>query len=210
VESNYTSLLLVFTRNATLGRVKTRLAASIGDAEALKVHKALMQQTINQTSQCTCDKVVYYSDAIDANDLFSKNEFRQEVQSGKELGARMQGAFTAEFSHGYTSIVIIGTDCPELDEASISLAFKQLEVSDVVVGPALDGGYYLLGLSAMHNELFEGIAWSTSSVLSETIQIAERLSLSMAFTPEKRDIDTFEDLTSSNFGRVHFPHLVDQ
>ncbi len=210
MESNYTSLLLVFTRNATLGRVKTRLAASIGDAEALKVHKALMQQTINQTSQCTCDKVVYYSDAIDANDLFSKNEFRQEVQSGKELGARMQGAFTAEFSHGYTSIVIIGTDCPELDEASISLAFKQLEVSDVVVGPALDGGYYLLGLSAMHNELFEGIAWSTSSVLSETIQIAERLSLSMAFTPEKRDIDTFEDLTSSNFGRVHFPHLVDQ
>ncbi len=210
MESNYTSLLLVFTRNATLGRVKTRLAASIGDAEALKVHKALMQQTIDQTSQCTCDKVVYYSDAIDANDLFSKNEFRQEVQSGKELGARMQGAFTAEFSHGYTSIVIIGTDCPELDEASISLAFKQLEVSDVVVGPALDGGYYLLGLSAMHNELFEGIAWSTSSVLSETIQIAERLSLSMAFTPEKRDIDTFEDLTSSNFGRVHFPHLVDQ
>jgi rSAM/selenodomain-associated transferase 1 len=210
VESNYTSLLLVFTRNATLGRVKTRLAASIGDAEALKVHKALMQQTIDHTSQCTCDKVVYYSDAIDANDLFSKNGFRQEVQSGKELGARMQGAFTAEFLHGYTSIVIIGTDCPDLDEASISLAFKQLEVSDVVVGPALDGGYYLLGLSAMHNELFEGITWSTPSVLTETIQIAERLSLSMAFTPEKQDIDTLEDLTSNDFGKVHFPYLLNQ
>jgi rSAM/selenodomain-associated transferase 1 len=210
VESNYTSLLLVFTRNATLGKVKTRLAATIGDAEALNVHKALMQQTIDQTIHCKCDTVVYYSDTIDENDLFSKNGFRQEVQSGKELGARMQGAITAEFSHGYTSIVIIGTDCPDLDEASISLAFKQLEVSDVVVGPALDGGYYLLGLSAMHSELFEGIEWSTSSVLSDTVQIAEGLSLSMAFTPEKQDIDTFEDLTSSDFGKVHFPYLLNQ
>jgi glycosyltransferase A (GT-A) superfamily protein (DUF2064 family) len=105
---------------------------------------------------------------------------------------------------------MIGTDCPELDEAIITLAFKQLEIKDVVVGPALDGGYYLLGLSAMHAELFEGIAWSTSSVLSNTVQIAERLSLSIAFTSEKQDIDTLEDLTSSNFGRVHFPHLMDQ
>ena len=210
MESNYTSLLLVFTRNATLGKVKTRLAASIGDAEALNVHKALMQQTIDQTIHCKCDTVVYYSDTIDENDLFSKNGFRQEVQSGKELGARMQGAIAAEFSHGYRSIVIIGTDCPDLDEASISLAFKQLEVSDVVVGPALDGGYYLLGLSAMHSDLFEGIEWSTSSVLSDTVQIAEGLSLSMAFTPEKQDIDTFEDLKSSDFGKVHFPYLLNQ
>ena len=210
MESNNTSLLLVFTRNATLGKVKTRLAASIGDAEALKVHKALMQQTIENIFQCACDKVVYYSEAIDAHDLFLKNGFRQEVQSGEDLGARMKSALTDEFLHGYTSIVMIGTDCPELDEASISHAFKQLEVKDLVVGPALDGGYYLLGLSAMHAELFEGIAWSTSSVLSDTVQIAERLSLSMAFTSEKRDIDTLADLTSSDFGKVHFPHLVDQ
>lgn len=210
MESNYTSLLLVFTRNASLGKVKTRLAASIGDAEALNVHKAFMQQTIDQTSQCKCDKVVYYSDTIDVNDLFSKNGFRQEVQSGTDLGSRMKNAFTAEFSHFYTSIVMIGSDCPDIDEASISHAFKQLEVKDLVVGPALDGGYYLLGSSAMHAELFEGIEWSTSSVLSNSVQIAERLSLSIGFTSEKQDIDTLADLTSSDFGKVHFPHLMDQ
>ncbi len=210
MESNNTSLLLVFTRNVTLGKVKTRLAASIGNAEALNVHKALMQQTIDQTAHCLCDKVVYYSDAVDVSELFSKNGFREEVQSGDDLGARMKSALTAEFSYGYTSIVMIGTDCPELDEAIISLAFKQLEVKDVVVGPALDGGYYLLGLSAMHAELFEGIEWSTSSVLSNTVQIAERLSLSIAFTSEKQDIDTLADLRSSDFGKVHFPHLMDQ
>jgi len=210
VESNNTSLLLVFTRNASLGKVKTRLAAAIGDFEALNVHKELMQQTIEKVVQCNCDKVVYYSESIDPHDLFSKNGFRQEVQSGTDLGSRMKNAFTAEFSHFYTSIVMIGTDCPDIDETCISLAFKQLEVKDVVVGTALDGGYYLLGLSAMHSELFEGIAWSTSSVLNETIQIAERLSLSMAFTQEKQDIDTFEDLKSSDFGRIHFPYLLDQ
>ncbi len=210
MESNNTSLLLVFTRNATLGKVKTRLAASIGDADALSVHKALMQQTIENVIQCACDKVVYYSEDIDAHDLFSKNGFRQEVQSGTDLGSRMKNAFTAEFSHFYTSIVIIGTDCPDIDETCISHAFKQLEDNDFVLGPALDGGYYLLGLSAMHAELFEGIAWSTSSVLSDTINIAQRLSLSIAFTSEKCDIDTFEDLKSSDFGRIHFPYLLDQ
>jgi len=203
-------LLLVFTRNATLGKVKTRLAASIGDADALSVHMALMQQTIEKVVQCDCDKVIYYSESIDPHDLFSKNGFRQEVQSGTDLGSRMKNAFTAEFSHFYTSIVIIGTDCPDIDETCISHAFKQLETKDVVLGPAHDGGYYLLGLSAMYSALFEGIAWSTSSVLTETIQLAEHLSLSISFTSEKRDIDTFEDLKSSDFGRIHFPYLLDQ
>lgn len=205
-----TTLLLVFTKNPVLGKVKTRLAAAIGEDEALNVHKALMQHTINQLVHCTCDKVVYYAEGIESNDLFSKNGYRQEIQSGTDLGVRMKNAFTAEFSHGYQSIVIVGTDCPEIDAASIFLAFLQLETKDVVLGPAHDGGYYLLGLSAMYSALFEGIAWSTSSVFEQTVELAVKANLSIGDVSMKHDIDTLNDLKASDFGKVHFPHLMNQ
>ena len=208
VASQATDLLIIFTKNPLLGKVKTRLASAIGDEEALRVHQALQKETIESVSQCHCDKVVYFSDRIDAINIFSEHGFRQEVQTEGDLGKRMQDAFANEFENGYTSIVIIGTDCPEIDDTSISLAFAQLEVKDVVLGPAEDGGYYLLGLSALYTELFEDIAWSTSTVFQTTLERINRLALSRGLTEKKQDIDTLDDLKKSAFGKVHFPWLI--
>lgn len=95
-----------------------------------------------------------------------------------------------------------------MDDASISLAFKLLKDKDVVLGPAHDGGYYLLGLSTMYNELFDAIAWSTSTVFQSTVDRVNQLSLSLGLTAKKHDIDTLDDLKKSDFGKVHFPWLV--
>jgi rSAM/selenodomain-associated transferase 1 len=208
VASRATDLLVVFTKNPVLGKVKTRLASSIGNEEALHVHKALVKETLQKIKLHNVDKVVYFSEQIDADTIFSEHGFRQEVQTEGDLGERMQHAFSKEFENGYTSIVIIGTDCPEMDDASISLAFKLLEDKDVVLGPAHDGGYYLLGLSMMYNELFDAIAWSTSTVFQSTVNRANQLSLSMGLTAKKQDIDTLDDLKKSAFGKAHFPWLI--
>lgn len=203
-----TDMLIIFTKNPILGKVKTRLALAIGDEEALRVHQSLVKETIVKVDHCHCDKVVYFSDGINAVNIFSEHGFRQEVQTEGDLGKRMKHAFEKEFAKGYTSIVIIGTDCPEIDDASISLAFKLLEDKDVVLGPADDGGYYLLGLSTMYNELFDDIAWSTSTVFQSTVDRVHKLSLSLGLTAKKQDIDTLDDLKKSDFGKVHFPWLI--
>lgn len=204
------NLLLVFTKNPQLGTVKTRLAAKIGDENALLVHEALVGNTLQQVQKSTCDKVVYFSSQLEVASPFRAHGFRQEIQAGDDLGERMKHAFSSEFPRGYTSIVIIGTDCPELDDCTISRAFELLEKKDVVIGPANDGGYYLLGLNGFHSELFDGIAWSTSTVFQSTIDKINRFELSVAFTPEMCDIDTFEDLKTSEFGKEHFPQLLVQ
>jgi rSAM/selenodomain-associated transferase 1 len=203
-------LLIVFTKNAQLGKVKTRLAAAIGDDEALHAHKLLVEKTTIQLSSILSDKVVYYSDHIEDDDLFSTNGYHQHVQFGEDLGQRMQHAFSAEFTKGYTSIVMIGTDCPDLEEENITEAFELLKSNELVLGPAHDGGYYLIGLSSPKEELFSGIEWSTSSVFKKTIEIAKIAQMSVGILPTKRDIDTFDDLKSSDFGKEHFSHLMNQ
>jgi rSAM/selenodomain-associated transferase 1 len=203
-------LLIVFTKNAQLGKVKTRLAATIGDDEALHAHKLLVEKTTIQLSSILSDKVVYYSDHIEDGDIFSVNGFHKHVQVGKDLGQRMHNAFSEEFKQGYSSIVIIGTDCPDLEEENVTQAFELLKSNELVLGPALDGGYYLIGLSSPREELFSGIEWSTSSVFKKTIEIAELAQMSVGILPTKRDIDTFDDLKSSDFGKEHFSHLMNQ
>lgn len=208
VASQATKVLIIFTKNPVLGKVKTRLASAIGDEDALRVHQSLVEETITKVNHCHCDKVVYFSDGINAVNSFSEHGFRQEVQTEGDLGKRMKHAFANEFENGYTSIVIVGTDCPDIDETTISLAFDQLVDKEVVLGPAYDGGYYLIGLSALYNELFDDIAWSTSTVFQSTVQRLHELSLSLGLTEKKQDIDTLDDLKNSEFGKVHFPRLI--
>ena len=203
-------LLIVFTKNAQLGKVKTRLAATIGDDEAFHTHQLLVEKTAIQMSSILCNKVVYYSDHIKDDDLFSTNGYHQHVQFGEDLGQRMHNAFSAEFKKGYTSIVMIGTDCPDLEEGTVSEAFELLKSNELVLGPANDGGYYLIGLSSPQEELFSGIEWSTSSVFEKTIEIAKVAQMSVGILSTKRDIDTFDDLKSSDFGKEHFSHLMNQ
>jgi rSAM/selenodomain-associated transferase 1 len=116
-------------------------------------------------------------------------------QGEGDLGERMASAFERSFAAGMTGVVIIGTDCPDLDTQIMAEAFKFLETQDVVLGPAQDGGYYLIGLRRLIPELFVGINWGTSQVRQQTVEIADNLGLAIASLPILHDIDRPEDLS---------------
>lgn len=187
-------LLIVFAKNPRLGKVKTRLAASVGNEKALRIYHLLLDHTARITADIEVDKVVHYSDFIPASDLWLKLNFKQHLQRGNDLGERMATAFRSSFIRGYEQVVLIGSDCYELDQQILEQAFKQLDTNDVVLGPAKDGGYYLIGMNEFYGSLFDNIQWSTSSVLSETKKILEQNTLSYSLLPELSDIDDLNDL----------------
>lgn len=118
----------------------------------------------------------------------------KKLQRGNDLGEKMEEAFKAVFEAGNNKAVIIGTDCPELDAGTIVNAFKQLDLHDVVIGPAKDGGYYLLGLKQSKRSLFQRIAWSTDKVFEQTVEACSQAKLSTFVLQELTDIDTEQDL----------------
>ncbi|WP_324670856.1 TIGR04282 family arsenosugar biosynthesis glycosyltransferase [Hymenobacter sp. GOD-10R] len=190
--------LLVFARHPELGRVKTRLAATIGPEAALEVYQALVQHT-QQAANGLADvaKTVWFAEPASSPDVADVwHGFKQEVQPGGDLGQKMQVAFAAAFHQGATSAVIIGTDCPALTKGHLTDAFQALSTHDLVLGPAADGGYYLLGMKQLHSELFQNKAWSTADVLATTLADAAHLGLRVALLPVLRDIDTAEDLAA--------------
>ena len=188
------SLLIIFYSNPRLGKVKTRLAATIGEAKALEVFRALAAHTCSVTAGLECDKAVYYSDEIETDDLWSSETFMKHLQQGDDLEERMRNAFRDAFKKEYASVCIIGTDCAELTSDIISEAFERLRTADAVIGPAHDGGYYLLGMKEMFAPVFGNKRWSTQRVLPDTIRDFESASLMVVRLPVLRDVDTREDL----------------
>jgi uncharacterized protein len=190
--------LIIFQKNAVLGKVKTRLAASIGDEQALEVYRWLTSYTHQMAQDLKVDKFLFYSDFVPANSDESLAGYREEVQSGANLGERMRNAFAQLFGKGYKNVVIIGTDCPELEPVDLNEAFEALEQTDMVFGPAKDGGYYLLGMSSFIPEVFNDIPWSTNKVLELTLNKADSLKLKYEFLKTLSDIDTIKDLEEFN------------
>jgi rSAM/selenodomain-associated transferase 1 len=188
------ALLIVFTKNPKLGKVKTRLAASVGDEKALRIYQFLLDHTFQITRHLEFDKVVYYSDFMPANDVWKKYDFKQFLQTGSDLGEKMSNAFRSAFIRGYEKVVLIGSDCYELEEKEILEAFEKLETKQVVVGPATDGGYYLIGADAYYPALFENKQWSTASVFNDTFQNIADLNLTSHYLQELSDIDDLKDL----------------
>ncbi len=188
------NLLIVFYRNPELGKVKTRLAKTVGDQKALSIYLKLSTHTKSISENLPLDKVVYYSHFVDVADAWPNSSFQKKVQLGNDLGEKMQNAFAEEFKKGYSSICILGTDCFELTSKIIEQAFQQLEKHDAVIGPAKDGGYYLLGMKKLTPELFKNKNWSTDSVASDTINDFKRLGLSYAELPILTDVDEEKDL----------------
>lgn len=187
--------LLIFVKNAILGKVKTRLAKSVGAERALRIYIELLQHTRNITRSLECSKFVYFSTFIPMSDLiWAGDDFEQRLQNGEDLGERMKNAFKEVFNDGYKRVVVIGSDCVELNESIILRAFHELEDSDIVIGPATDGGYYLLGMNEYHPELFENKQWSTDKVFDETIQEMIEHGWVWQELPILSDIDTEEDL----------------
>jgi hypothetical protein len=187
-------LLLIFTRNPEKGKVKKRLAQTIGDEAALKVYNYLLQHTVNITRPLPVEKWVYYSEALPENDIWNKKFFRKKLQQGQDLGQRMEQAFSEAFKAGFKKVVIIGSDLFDIEEADLKMAFLTLDDHEYVVGPAQDGGYFLLGMKKPTPQLFRNKDWSTSRVLDQTLSDLEQEKLKLL--PVRNDIDTFEDMRS--------------
>ncbi|HTE23839.1 TIGR04282 family arsenosugar biosynthesis glycosyltransferase [Flavitalea sp.] len=186
--------LIIFTKNPIHGQVKTRLATTIGNDKALAVYKQLIHYTIEITDQLPVPKFIFYSDSIEPDDNWSNNIYSKKLQSGAGLGEKMKNAFSDLFTQGYSRVLIIGTDCPELSPAIITAAFDSLNNHDIVIGPARDGGYYLLGMKKLYPGLFDNISWSTDQVLQQTLLACAQSRLSNLLMEELSDIDTEKDL----------------
>lgn len=186
--------LIIFVKNEEAGKTKTRLGASIGDEEALKAYQKLLKWTCKQTRDLKVTKEVWYSRFIPENDIWSEANFKKEIQSGEDLGIRMSNAFQRSFEkEGFEKVIIIGSDCAELTSETIQKAFEELDSHDFVIGPAEDGGYYLLGMKKFYPLVFEEITWSTRSVFNETIKKIEELEATLFVLKTLNDVDTLED-----------------
>lgn len=191
---NSESLLMVFIKNPTLGNVKTRLAKTIGDEKALQIYFILLDHTQKVAKRVKANKAVFYSDFINNNDEWKKNGFIQLLQKGDDLGIKMTNAFSKAFNMGYKKVTIIGSDCLELNENIIENAFKLLDEHEVVMGPARDGGYYLLGMRNFYPTLFINKTWSKENVLLDTLLDLSNLDLSFKLLPTLSDVDEEKDL----------------
>lgn len=186
------NLLMIFTRNPELGKVKTRLAKSLGDESALTIYKMLLDKTKEVTQNLSCDKAVFYSVKVRDNDIWDNKIYHKYSQEGKDLGERMHNAFKEAFKKGYKKVAIIGSDLFDLKASCIDIAFQQLGTNDVVVGPANDGGYYLLACKNEVPEIFKDKNWGSDTVLTDTLS---DLKNHKVFQLEVlNDIDYAEDL----------------
>ncbi|MEE9362660.1 MAG: TIGR04282 family arsenosugar biosynthesis glycosyltransferase [Cellulophaga sp.] len=186
------NLLLIFTRNPELGKCKTRLAAKIGDKTALDIYKFLLNHTAGITKNIKATVTVYYSNEIWEEDIWNANDCIKKLQKGRDLGERMANAFTQSFDEGYKNVIIIGSDMFDLNTSDIDDAFKQLEQNNYVIGPAEDGGYYLLGMKKVTPEIFKNKVWGTETVLKNTLDDIKKETYKLLKV--KNDVDYYEDI----------------
>jgi len=201
------NLLIVFVKNIELGKVKTRLAKTVGNTLALNVYKELVYITENCSKKVTANKHIYFSEFINNNFWIDNIKF---VQQGFDLGERMQNAFENGFSEGYQKIILIGSDLPDISEEIIDNGFDLLEDNEVIFGPALDGGYYLVGMMKPQFSVFKNKVWSTDGLLKTTLSELSMLNVKTDLLETLNDIDTFEDLKNSKIydnEKFHFNSL---
>jgi len=192
-------LVIVLTKNPVAGKVKTRLARDTSPEFALKIYTKLRAITVEALKPLDADIAVWYSDTIPDEDVFLPYASSLWLQPEGDLGLKMNTAFCQGFIEGYRRIILIGTDCPELTSASLVTAAAQLDSHKAVIGPAKDGGYYLIGLRSPQPALFESIPWSTRDVLNTTLARLDASGTNYAMLEVFSDIDTLEDLEHFNF-----------
>lgn len=200
--------LIIFTRNPELGKVKTRLAQSVGDESALNIYKFLVQHTVEITENLQMDKYVYYSEEIHKNDGWDSNIFRKKLQIGNDLGERMYNAFRDMFAIGYQYVIIIGCDMFPWEKPDLETAFEALLAHNFVIGPAMDGGYYLLGMREINASLFQDKNWGTHTVLEHTLKDLQ--GEDYILLKERNDIDCYEDLKNIEVFQQFLPENLKQ
>lgn len=184
--------LIVFIKNPQLGKVKTRIAKDLGDADALLIYMSLLEHTRKVVSNVDALKYLYYSNWIVENDKWPNEKFAKNLQEGNSLGERMAHAFAHTFQN-HNKVIIIGSDCIQLTSKIIDDAYRTLDNYDIVIGPAEDGGYYMLGMRTYSPQLFDNMTWSHDKVLQDTIDRAEQSKLTYNIAPTLSDIDHAAD-----------------
>jgi len=192
------SALAILVKNPIPGKTKTRLAADVGNEKALKMYHQLMDWTRDQAlglgDQVT--RYLLYSETVLTNDGWPNGAFQKGLQHAGDLGDRMHTAFTTAFAAGHDRAIITGSDCPGITTAYLQEAFAALDDHDMVIGPALDGGYTLLGLRQAAPSLFADMEWSTEQVLAQTLTRAAAAGLNVHQLAPLSDVDYLEDWLS--------------
>lgn len=196
-EANRAGVIL-FARTPSKGRVKTRLAETIGAGKALDLYTRMVRHTVQEAMDTrTAHRIEICVDRLDSAFTYRDTlgpGFHLTEQVPGDLGQRMAAGFQRLFSDGYNRIVITGTDCPELDAAVLDRALARLRGHDAVIGPTFDGGYYLIGLSRPASFIFSDMPWSTDRVFTETIERMKTADMDVSILPTLSDIDTEDDL----------------
>jgi len=185
--------IITFIKNPELGKAKTRLAATVGDERALEIYKELLRHTRETVQQLSgVEAFLFYSKFIDESDDWSPDFFTKKLQPEGDLGTKMIAAF-AEIFKTNQPVIIVGSDCASLTSEILENAVEILKEKDFVIGPAIDGGYYLLGMNSFQPSLFENIEWSTEQVFPQTVAKIEALKMNYGLLPALSDIDFEED-----------------
>jgi len=190
------SQVIIFAKNPEVGKVKTRLAAGVGDESALKIYKFLLAHTFRVVASTGLDVHVFFSDFIDETLTGFHPDFQSHVQKGKGLGERLYHAFE-KVSRSGNNCIVIGSDCFQLTKVHLLACVDGLEVGDMVIGPSHDGGYYLLGLNEFHPTLFQDIHWSTEKMFQQTVDKSQQLGLRVIQLETLHDVDDIESLQKS-------------
>lgn len=196
--------LIIFTRYPEPGKTKTRLISELGAAGAAELQRLMTEHTLRQAKQLMVQGSVLLEVRYEGGDQAALQnwlgvELTFRPQGGGDLGARLQWAFQAAFDDDFDHVVLIGTDCPELSVDILEKAFQALRSNEIVLGPAADGGYYLIGLSWPVESLFQGIAWGTETVLATTLSKAAAIGVVPFLLPTLNDVDRPEDLSHVHF-----------
>ena len=193
MQSSAPRALLIFTRNPVPGKCKTRLAATIGEKAALDIYVFLLQHTAAQCARLQgVRKMVYFSDSLGDGTIWDPDIFDYRLQRGTDLGIRMQRAFEDAFKSGYVEVIVFGSDLLDFGTSDLEHAFELLSENEAVLGPAQDGGYYLLGLTRPVPGIFSNKSWGTKTVLKDTL--ADLANFRTALLPVRNDIDQYEDI----------------
>jgi len=190
--------LLIFMKAPLLGKVKTRMQPDLSPKISLELYKAMGKDLANIFSQCNdFDLIIQYTpeNARPEMEAWLGKHLNYKAQQGASLGEKLQSAFSHALT-AYKKVCIIGSDLPTLQKQDVVGSFDKLNLYDLVLGPAIDGGYYLVALKAVHPEIFQGVDWGTGSVLSQTLQNARQNHLGVYQLSVEEDIDTFSDLLS--------------
>lgn len=193
------SALIMMTRLPRPGRVKTRLAARVGDEAAAEFYRLCAERLFRESERLPrgVRRYVFYADVEDARRVraWAGRSFRYEPQPAGNLGRRLATAFRTVFAQGARTAVVVGTDVPDLSAGVVEEALALLERYPLVIGPDHGGGYYLLGMKMLYADLFlRDLAWGTNRVLGHTLRIMRDLDLVPAFLPALVDVDTVGDL----------------